>query len=167
MAHRPVRIILGGELLTMSSLTIILFTVVQATTSVLQGLGKQRIPMYTLVAGVVCKILLNYVLIAIPAINIHGAPIASLVCYSVSMIPNLYYMLKYTGSKMNWMGWFIRPGIATAAMGIVVFAMRELLPGGRLMLLSDVAVGVVVYAAVALATKAITKDDLRAFRRRK
>ena len=160
-------LILGGELLTMSSLTIILFTVVQATTSVLQGLGKQRIPMYTLVAGVVCKILLNYVLIAIPAINIHGAPIASLVCYSVSMIPNLYYMLKYTGSKMNWMGWFIRPGIATAAMGIVVFAMRELLPGGRLMLLADVAVGVVVYAAVALATKAITKDDLRAFRRRK
>lgn len=160
-------LILGGELLTMSGLTIVLFTVVQATTSVLQGLGKQRIPMYTLVAGVVCKIVLNYVLIAIPSINIHGAPIASLVCYSVSMIPNLCYMLKYTRSKMNWMGWIIRPGTATAAMGIVVFAMRELLPGGRLMLLVEVAVGIVVFAAVALAVKAITKDDLRAFRRRK
>ena len=160
-------LILGGELLTMSGLTIILFTVVQATTSVLQGLGKQRIPMYTLVAGVVCKIVLNYVLIAIPEINIHGAPIASLVCYSVSMLPNLYYMLKYTYSKMNWMGWIVRPGIATAAMGLVVFAMRELLPGGRLMLLIEVAVGVVVFAAAALAVKAITKEDLRAFRRRK
>ena len=160
-------LILGGELLTMSGLTIILFTVVQATTSVLQGLGKQRIPMYTLVAGVVCKIVLNYVLIAIPAINIHGAPIASLVCYSVSMIPNLYYMLKYTNSKLNWIGWIVRPGIATAAMGLVVFAMRELLPGGRLMLLVEVAVGVVVFAAVALAVKAITKEDLRAFRHRK
>ena len=160
-------LILGGELLTMSGLTIILFTVVQATTSVLQGLGKQRIPMYTLVAGVVCKIVLNYVLIAIPEINIHGAPIASLVCYSVSMLPNLYYMLKYTDSKMNWMGWIVRPGIATAAMGLVVFAMRELLPGGRLMLLIEVAVGVVVFAAAALAVKAITKEDLRAFRRRK
>ncbi len=160
-------LVLGGELLTMSGLTIVLFTVVQATTSVLQGLGKQRIPMYTLVAGVVCKIVLNYVLIAIPQINIHGAPIASLVCYSVSMIPNLYYMLKYTDSKMNWMGWIVRPGIATAAMGIVVFAMRELLPGGRLMLMLEVAVGVVVFAAAALAVKAITKEDLRAFRRRK
>ncbi len=160
-------LILGGELLTMSGLTIVLFTVVQATTSVLQGLGKQRIPMYTLVAGVVCKIILNYVLIGIPSINIHGAPIASLVCYSVSMLPNLYYMLKYTKSKMNWMGWIVRPGIATAAMGIVVFAMRELLPGGRLMLIVDVAVGVVIFAAAALAVKAITKDDLRAFRRRK
>lgn len=160
-------LILGGELLTMSGLTIILFTVVQATTSVLQGLGKQRIPMYTLVAGVVCKIVLNYVLIAIPEINIHGAPIASLVCYSVSMIPNLYYMLKYTKSGMNWMGWLVRPGIATAAMGIVVYAMRELLPRGRLMLLVDVAAGVVVFTVAALAVKAVTKDDLRAFRRRK
>lgn len=160
-------LILGGELLTISGLTIILFTVVQATTSVLQGLGKQRIPMYTLIAGVVCKIVLNYVLIAIPSINIHGAPIASLVCYSVSMLPNIYYMIKYANTKMNWMGWVLRPGIATAAMGIAVFCMRELLPGGRLMLLVDVAVGVVVFTVVALAVRAITKDDLQAFRRRK
>lgn len=159
-------LILGGELLTMSSLTIILFTVVQATTSVLQGLGKQRIPMYTLVAGVVCKIILNYVLIAIPSVNIHGAPIASLVCYTVSMVPNLYYMLKYTDARMNWMGWIVRPGVAAVAMGVVVFALRELLPVNRLTLLLEVAAGVVVYAAAALASKAITKDDLRAFRRR-
>ncbi len=160
-------LILGGELLTMSSLTIILFTVVQATTSVLQGLGKQRIPMYTLVAGVVCKIILNYVLIAIPSINIHGAPIASLVCYTISMVPNLYYMLKYTDSRMNWMGWIVRPGIATAAMGIIVFALRELLPVNRLTLPLEVLAGVAVYAAAALASKAVTTDDLRAFRRRK
>ncbi len=160
-------LVIGGELLMMSSLTIVLFTVVQATTSVLQGLGKQRIPMYTLLAGVICKIILNYVLIGIPGINIHGAPIASLVCYSVSMMPNLYYMLKYTRSKMNWMGWIVRPGIATAAMGIAVFALRELLPVNRLTLLLEVALGVIVYAVAAIAVKAITKDDLRAFRRRK
>ncbi len=161
------QLILGGELLSMSGLTIVLFTVVQATTSVLQGLGKQRIPMYTLVAGVVCKIILNYVLIGIPAINIHGAPIASIVCYTVSMAPNLYYMLKYTGAKMNWMDWIVRPGIATLAMGAVVLALRELLPFGRLILLLEVAVGIVVFAAVALGVKAITKDDIRAFRRKK
>ena len=161
------QLILGGELLAMSGLTIILFTVVQATTSVLQGLGKQRIPMYTLLAGVICKIVLNYVLIGTPGIGIHGAPIASLVCYTVSMVPNLYYVLKYTKSRMNWMGWIVRPGIATAAMGIAVFALRELLPFGRMLLLIEVAVGVVVFAVAALGVKAITKEDLRAFRRGK
>lgn len=160
-------LILGGELLSMSSLTIVLFTVVQATTSVLQGLGKQRIPMYTLLAGVICKIILNYVLIAQPTIHIHGAPIASIVCYSVSLLPNLYFMLRHTRSKPNWMGWLMRPGLATAAMGVAVWGLRELLPVNRLTLLAEVAAGVVVYAAAALALKAITMDDLRAFRRRK
>ncbi len=160
-------LILGGELLSMSSLTIVLFTVVQATTSVLQGLGKQRIPMYTLLAGVICKIILNYVLIAQPTIHIHGAPIASIVCYSVSLVPNLYFMLRHTRSKPNWMGWLMRPGLATAAMGVAVWGLRELLPVNRLTLLAEVAAGVVVYAAAALALKAITMDDLRAFRRRK
>ena len=161
------QLVLGGQLLSMSGLTIVLFTVVQATTSVLQGLGKQRIPMYTLLAGVVCKIFLNYTLIAIPSINIHGAPIASLVCYTVSLVPNLYYMLKYTRSRMNWMGWIIRPGLATAAMGITVWLLRELLPVNRLTVMLEVAAGMVVFTAAALALKAITKEDLRAFRRRK
>ena len=160
-------LVIGGELMMMSSLTIVLFTAVQATTSVLQGLGKQRIPMYTLVAGVVCKIILNYLLIGMPGVNIHGAPIASLVCYTVSLVPNLIYMLKYARARMNWMGWLVRPGIATAVMGVVVFALRELLPVNRLTLIVEVGAGVVVYAVAALLCKAITKDDLRAFRRRK
>ena len=161
------QLVLGGKLLSMSGLTIVLFTVVQATTSVLQGLGKQRIPMYTLLAGVICKIILNYSLIAIPAINIHGAPIASLVCYTVSMVPNLYYMLKYTNSRMNWMGWILRPGLATAVMGVAVWALRELLPVNRFTLVIEVGAGMVVFVAAALLLKAITKEDLRAFRRRK
>ena len=135
--------------------------------SILQGLNKQRIPMYTLVFGVVLKVILNYVLFGIPGIDIHRAPVASVVCYTASMVPNLFYVCKYAKMKCNWMGWIVRPGIATAAMGIAVFALRELLPFGRLLLLIEVAVGVVVFAVAALGVKAITKEDLRAFRRGK
>jgi len=160
-------LITGGQLLAVSSLTIVLFTVVQATSSILQGLGKQRIPMYTLIAGVVCKIALNYILVGTPGVGIHGAPIASIVCYTVSLVPNLYYVLKYGSVRFNWSGWLIRPMIAALAMGAAVWGLRELLPSHRLLTLVEVAVGVVVYAAVALAVKAITREDLRAFRRRK
>ena len=160
-------LITGGQLLSVSALTIVLFTVVQATTSILQGLGKQRIPMYTLVAGVVCKIILNYVLVAIPGLDIHGAPIASIVCYTVSLVPNLYYCMKYGKLRFNLTGWLVRPGIATAAMGVIVYGLRELLPTGRFFTLLEVAIGVAAFAAAALAVKAITKEDLRAFRRKK
>jgi len=160
-------LITGGQLLAVSSLTIVLFTVVQATSSILQGLGKQRIPMYTLVAGVLCKIALNYLLVGMPGIGIHGAPIASLVCYTVSLVPNLYYVLKYGKVRFNFAGWIIRPGIASLAMGAAVLLLRELLPSHRLITILEVAAGVVVYAVTALAVKAVTKDDLRTFRRRK
>ena len=158
---------ISGELLAVSSLTVVLFTVVQATTSILQGLHYQRIPMYTLIAGVACKIALNYILVGIPGINIHGAPISSIVCYTVSMVPNLYFVLKHGRMRFNLSGWIIRPGIATAAMGVVVWIMRRLLPVARMVTIGEIAVGVVVYVAVALAVKAVSVDDFRTLRRRK
>lgn len=158
---------IAGELLAVSSLTVVLFTVVQATTSILQGLHKQRIPMYTLVAGVVCKIALNYLLVGMPGIGIHGAPISSIVCYTVSMVPNLYYVLKYGRMRLNLSGWILRPGAATAVMGVVVWGLRELLPTGRVITILEIAVGVVVYIAAALALKAVSPDDFRTLRRRK
>ena len=80
------------------------------------------------------------------------------------MLPNLYFVMKYGHMKFNWMGWIVRPGVATAAMGLAVFILRELLPLNRLCTLVEIAVGVAVYAGVALLVKAITPEDFRAFR---
>ena len=157
----------SSELLSVSALTVVLFTVVQATSSILQGLHKQRIPMYTLVAGVACKIALNYILVGIPEINIHGAPVASIVCYSVSMLPNLYFVLKYGKMRFNWSGWVLRPGAATLVMGLAVWGLKSLLPMNHFTTLLIIAIAVAVYVGVALLVKAVTPADFQALRRRK
>ncbi len=156
---------LAGELLSMSALTVVLFTVVQATTAILQGVRKQRIPMYTLIAGVAAKIVLNYLLVARPEIHIHGGPIASLVCYSISMIPNIFFAIKYTGMRFNWQGWILRPGLAALAMGLAVWALRDALPVAHWATILEVIIGVAVYLAAALAVKAIRKEDFASLRR--
>lgn len=166
----------AASLLNVSAMTIVLFTVVQATSGILQGCGKQRIPMYTLMAGVVCKIILNYVLVGIPGFDIHGAPIASLVCYTVSMVPNLYYVVKYTGCRFSVKDLILRPGACTLLMGAAVYALwqfvftEKMLSAGRLPLLVAVLVcvgaGVMVYAVSALKLGAIKKEDLPARVRR-
>ena len=155
-----------AELLSLSSLTIVLFTVVQSTSGILQGLRKQRIPMYTLIAGVAVKVLLNYTLIGMPGINIYGAPIASLACYTISMLPNLWYVRKYTGMKLDLKGILLKPALATALMGAVLAPAIRLLPSGRLWTLALVALGVCTYAAFALLTGALTRDDLAPLLRR-
>ena len=167
----------AASLLNVSALTIVLFTMVQATSGILQGCGKQRIPMYTLLAGVTCKVALNYTLIGIPSINIHGAPIASLVCYAVSMIPNLYFVVKHAARKMPWKDVLLRPLAASLPMAAVVgvlwrfvFTDRYLHLGRFKLLLAVVcciAVGVIVYAVLAVAVGAIRREDVPARIRKK
>ena len=156
----------GWELLTVSSLTIVLFTVVQATSGILQGLGKQRIPMYTLIVGVGCKILMNYLLVGIPGVNIHGGPYASIVCYSMSMIPNLYFVCKYARLRFRFVDWVGKPGLAAAVMGAVVWGLRSILPMNRVFTILEVAAGVTVYGITAYLLGAISADTLSSLRRR-
>lgn len=155
-----------AQLLGLSSITIVLFTVVQATSGILQGLRKQRIPMYTLMAGVAVKVFLNYTLIGTPEINIYGAPIASIACYTISMLPNLYYVRKYTGMKLDLTGILLKPALAASLMGAMIYLSIRFLPSGRLWTLVFVVIGVASYAAFALLTGALTRNDLSPFLRR-
>ena len=161
------RIRLASELLTFSALTVVLFTAVQATSSILQGVRKQKIPMYTMIAGVAVKIILNYILIGTKGIDIHGGPIASIACYSVVMVLNTFFMCRHTKIKFDWMTWIIRPGLASAVLGIAVWLMTRFLPGGRSTTILCVIVGILVFGAAAYLLKAVTREDLNAIRRRK
>ncbi len=164
----PEKIQLASELLTFSSLTIVLFTVVQATSSILQGLRKQRLAMYTMIAGVVVKILLNYILIGTPGIDIHGGPYASIACYSIVMVLNTVYVCKYAKMKFDWINWVIRPGAAAGLMGIAVFLLKSFLPFGNMATIAEVVFGIFIFGISALFLKALRKEDLNAlFRRRK
>lgn len=170
----PEELMLAGNLLEFSAMTIILFTMVQATSGILQGAGKQKIPMLTLVAGVVCKVILNAILVSTPGISIHGAPIASLVCYTVSMVPNLYYACKYSGYRFSVPNIILKPLAATAVMGVGVWAVYNFVFGGiqgilsadffrRLVMVAIcIAVGAVVYLIAAILFKAINPDHLPA-----
>ncbi len=155
-----------AELLSLSSFTIVLFTVVQATSGILQGLRKQRIPMYTLLAGVGLKVLINYTFIGTPAINVYGAPMGSLVCYGVSMLPNLYYVHKYAHLPYDPLNIFLKPLAATAAMGAVIYGLQKALPSGRLITLLLILAGVIAYTFFARLFGALRREDLAPFRRK-
>jgi len=159
----PAALAQTSELLSMSSFTIVLFTVVQATSGILQGLRKQRIPMYTLLLGVGLKILMNYNLIGVRDINIYGAPLSSLVCYLVSMLPNLYYVHKYAHLPFDPVNIFLKPLFATAAMGGIIYLLQWALPSSRVVTILLILGGIVAYAGFGLLFGAFTKQDLKPF----
>ncbi len=160
-----------AELLSMSSYTVVLFTVVQATSGILQGLRKQRIPMYTLLLGVGLKVLINYTFIGNPAINIYGAPMGSLVCYGVSMLPNLYYVHKYARLPYDPLNILLKPLAATLGMGGVLYLLQTTLPESSLTTLLLIFAGIISFIVFARLFGALRKADLqpltRRFRRKK
>lgn len=155
-----------AEIMSLSSLTIILFTLVQATTGILQGMKKERIPVITLFAGVLVKIFLNYVLIGTPGIGLYGAPIASLFCYGISLIPNLICVYKAAHIRLNWMDGLLKPVFCAAVMGAVLLAAVHVLPDRKIWTPLMVLLGMAVYLGVALLTKTVTKQDLAPILRR-
>ncbi|NLX82468.1 MAG: hypothetical protein GXZ04_01420 [Clostridiales bacterium] len=157
---------LGGQLLAISALTIVVFTLVQASSGILQGLYKQRIPMYTLALGVLVKIAINYTAVQQPDINIFGAPYASLTCYIISAGLNMYYVAKYARFKLDWQELLLRPGLATLIMGVLVFALSSLL-GLRLYrswlyMGAVILLAIAVYGIAAIKFGAIKRSDLPA-----
>lgn len=162
--YSPDQLRLGADLLRISALTIAVFTLVQSTSGILQGLHKQRIPMYTLFLGIVVKVAVNYTAVNMPQLNITGAPYASLVCYLISAGLNLHYVLKYTGLAWSWQDMLLRPGLATLVMALPV-ALAGLLWGealGRSWLMMGLVMGlaVLLYAAAGLMTGAVRRSEL-------
>ena len=85
----------------------------------------------------------------------------------IVMLINTYYVCKYTDMKFNIEKWLLRPGAAAAVMGIVVWLMQRYLPLNRVTTIAEVAVGVAVYGAAAVALKVLSVSDIRNLLRRK
>ena len=70
----------GVIVLQISALTIIFSVLIQTINGALQGVGKIMTPAVALGIGVVVKLVLNLILIPIPAIGINGAAIGNVAC---------------------------------------------------------------------------------------
>lgn len=156
-------IINTGNLLSVLSFGVIFLTLVQALSSILQGLGKPIIPAINLLFGAVFKIILSYTLTVIPKININGAAISTVVAYATAAILDLISVRKHANIKLSIKDVFIKPFISALGMAIIVFLSYSFLMnflGGKLATIVSVLIGVIVYGVLLILTGAITNEDL-------
>ena len=139
------------------------------TNSIMQAHGKVRLPIYTMLIGGGVKVVINYLLVGNPDINIKGAPIGTLVCYALIALINLVIVHGLLEKKPNYLLIFLKPAIASAAMGAAAWASHGLLgrflSGGymkeSLCTLLSVGIAVVVYLILVIALRLITREDLK------
>ena len=140
------------------------------TNSILQSYDRVNIPIVTMLIGGVVKIVLNYNLVAVPSVNIYGAPIGTLVCFAITAALNLMFVSRTTEDKPRYFAIFAKPLFASflmaegAKLAYRLLSRVLVLPSARLSLLLCVggAIGfaVVLYVFLVLSMKIITRDDL-------
>ena len=84
----------SGALLEILSIGVIFLTLVQAFTAILQSVNKQFHPVKNLALGLIVKVVLSYMLIGIPNINIKGAAISTTFAYLFVALFNWYDINK-------------------------------------------------------------------------
>lgn len=166
----------GGGLLLALGVVCYFMTMSLMTNAILPANGNERLPLVAILAGGVTKVVVTYLLVGNPAINIYGAPLGTLCCYIVMLTVNLIFMARHMARPMNLWRIFGRTGVSTAVMGVAAWSVWSLLHGlmrgntAEIMhrplsvLLpfgAAVVVGVAVYLVMIVAVRAITLEDMK------
>ena len=111
------RLEIASALMRTSAIGVIFLSLVQTLTGILQGVGKQHIPVINLFIGGIVKVVLMLTLMHNPHIEIQGAAISTAACYTVAGILDAIYLIRYTKLKLNVLDTFIKPLVAALIMG--------------------------------------------------
>ena len=161
---------LGGVLMGLLGFAVPAAALVAVTNSTLQAFGRIDLPLVSMFAGAVVKMLGDYFLIGNPALNIMGAPISTALCYWLIAVINLFHIRRLTGSLPPIGKTVCRPLAATIGMSAAIFIVQRVLNGAlsaapgtmpdKLITLACIGVAVAVYAVLLLALGAVERDDV-------
>ena len=96
---QPEDALAAGPHLQILGIALIFICLMILTNAILQTYGKEKLPIFTVIAGGVVKVVMNYILVGNPDISIHGAPISTLCCYLTICGLNLFFVWKYSDRK--------------------------------------------------------------------
>ena len=137
--------------------------------AILQASGKERLPMIALITGSLVKIAVNWIIIAIPSINIYGAPIGTLIGYCCMAVMDYAFIRCTLKQNPNLVKAFGKPLLCSLLMGLSAFAVYRIgilfLGTGKLGLfmgmLAAILAAVAVYLLAVIRTGCVTSEDMK------
>lgn len=160
---RPESVNIGAPLLAILGIASIFMALTATLTSLLQAMGKVSAPVKIIVVGGIIKLVINFVFVGIPEVNIKAAPISTLICYVVLAAMSLYLIASYSEGEYNYWGMLGKPAVAGIACsvgaGLAWKAIFSVWPS-TLAVFPAVLVGCTVYTIVIFLLKGIYREDI-------
>ena len=150
--------VFGSGALSILVIGMAFYTMFMVSSSIAQGLGYPRLPMYILVVGSIINVALNWFLIQ--SYGIIGAALATTITAFIIMIPILWKTYNITKISLPF-GSFAKITLASTIMGLGIF----LLPQTILGLILAIIIAPVIYTIALVFLKGFEKRDVRIMRR--
>lgn len=153
----------AGTSIAILSVGIVLLGIHQVTTGVLQGLGHTAIPVANMALSAVVKVVLAWILTAVPTLGIKGAAWASIADFGVAAVLNVYFVNRYVGFSLDLKD-TMKTTIASVVMGGAVLLTYDTLMTYTLKntpsTLIAVIIGIAVYTLVLLKIGGVNVRDI-------
>lgn len=159
-------------LLSILSFAVFFIGVLATSNCALQGVGREALPIFSMLGGALVKLISSWILVGIPAVGIYGTPISTVLCYATAMGMNLFFLARYADSLPSVRRVFLRPLLAAvlcaaAAFG-TAYGVDHLLYGGAatgrvqnaVVCLAAVFVAVVVYVIGLFRLHGVVAEDI-------
>lgn len=168
----------AGPALAVLGIASIFVCVMIVCNSILQANGFVNLPIIVMFLGSIVKLSVNYYLVGKPEIGIKGAPVGTLLCFAIIALLELVVIKRVVPYAPRYGRVFLKPLAAALVMGAAVRIIYSLLSrllsaagfitdagvlsrtGNALGTFLSIGAGMIIYFALVLLLKAISREDL-------
>ena len=153
----------AGPLLSILAVSVFFMSMIQVSAAILQAHKLEKKPIISVAAGAVSKIVVTFILVTIPALNIKGSPLSSIISSFIISAVNFYFIGKHIGFKPNFFKIILRPLIASMLCALTAgVGYKLMLPylGNALSLIVSITAAAVVYGVSIFLIKAVGREDV-------
>ncbi len=147
--------------LSIAAVSIIFLGILASTNAFLNTTGKQKLPIISMLVGVLAKLISNYFLVG--KIGMYGAPISTVICYLCATITNIYFTVKYVGKLPDVKKSLLKPVLCSAisiGLSALIYLWLSTLLISRIATVLCVLLAVFGYLILIIKTKTVTEEEI-------
>ncbi|MBR0471660.1 MAG: flippase [Methanosphaera sp.] len=146
----------GSGVLSILVLGMSFYSIYMICSSILQGIGHPRLPMYILLMGTIVNVVLNTVLVYL--LGIIGAAIGTTITTCILMIIIMYFVIENTNISIPWSNIFM-----IISSNIILMVVSLIIPKTIIGSIIGFILGGIIYLIALVRLKVLTKRDINFF----
>jgi len=151
------QLVIATNLLKIESAMILLMGLSQIFTSMLQGAGKAKWPLFAILVGGIVKIAFQMALIR-TSMGIYAVSIGNVLCFAIAFILNIFFVWKFLGLQLRFTWNMVKIIGVGLGLGGLLVGLMFLLPEGKWWVILSGVIALLSYVAAVWGLRVFQKS---------